>query len=196
MVSPPNQLTKRGNTEVSKRRKHIQGRRGEAFVKLIRGIPRERIACVSIDVHKYYHQVMIHNEYGEILEPSFRIDIFREGFERLCQVIDDAVGEHGIQVLFIGMEPTGHYFENLARRAAGGVCLRRPHAQGMRPGKRKRTCVHRPGGGRVLRRPLPGWRDPGGRARGGQRVWLAVRGAGVGARHLKGKCLAPVMAPQ
>jgi transposase len=100
---------------MSKRRKHIQGQRGEAFVKLIRGIPRERIACVSIDVHKYYHQVMIHNEYGEILEPSFRIGIFREGFAHLCQVIDDVVGEHSVQVLFIGMEPTGHYFENLAR---------------------------------------------------------------------------------
>jgi transposase len=100
---------------MSKRRKHIQGRRGEAFVELIRDIPRDQIACVSIDVHKYYHQVMIHNEYGEILEPSFRIDIFCEGFEHLCQVIDAVVGEHSIQVLFIGMEPTGHYFENLAR---------------------------------------------------------------------------------
>lgn len=100
---------------MSKRRKHVQGPRGEAFVKLIRGVPREQIACVSIDVHKYYHQVMIHNEYGEILVPSFRIDIFRAGFDRLCAVIDQTVAEYDIQVLFIGMEPTGHYFENLAR---------------------------------------------------------------------------------
>jgi transposase len=101
--------------EMGKHKKHIQGRRGEAFVKLVRDVPRDRIGCVSIDVHKYYHQVMIHNDYGEILVPSFRIDIFQSGFDRLCEGIDEAVAEHGIQVLFVGMEPTGHYYENLAR---------------------------------------------------------------------------------
>ena len=98
-----------------RKRKHIQGRRGEAYVELIRDVPRDQIACVSIDVHKYYHQVMIHNEYGEILQASFRIDTFQAGFERLCELVDEVVCQHHIQVLFIGMEPTGHYFENLAR---------------------------------------------------------------------------------
>jgi transposase len=108
---------------MSQRRKHVQGRRGEAFVKLIRDVPRDQIACVSIDVHKYYHQVMMHNEYGEILVPSFRIDIFQSGFERLCEVVDSMVAEHDIQVLFVGMEPTGHYYENLARH----LSKRYPH---------------------------------------------------------------------
>jgi transposase len=80
---------------------------------------------VSIDVHKYYHQVMIHNEYGEILESSFRIDTFRAGYERLCELIDDVVSTHNIQVLFVGMEPTGHYFENLARH----LSKRYPHVR-------------------------------------------------------------------
>lgn len=97
------------------RKKHVQGPRGEAFVKLIRDVPRDRIASVSIDVHKYYHQVMIHNDLGEILVPSFRVDIFQSGYEHLCQVIDRTVAAHDVQVLFVGMEPTGHYFENLAR---------------------------------------------------------------------------------
>ena len=108
---------------MDKRRKHVQGRRGEAFVKLIRDVPRDRIVCVSIDVHKYYHQVILHNDYGEILVPSFKINIFRSGFDRLCQVVEQAVVEHDIQVLFIGMEPTGHYYENLARHLNG----RYPH---------------------------------------------------------------------
>jgi transposase len=108
---------------MGQRKKHVQGHRGEAFVELIRGVPRDQIACVSMDVHKYYHQVMVHNEYGEILVPSFRINIFRSGFEQLCEVIDSAVVEHDIQVLFVGMEPTGHYFENLARH----VSNRYPH---------------------------------------------------------------------
>jgi transposase len=100
---------------MSQYRKHVQGRRGEAFVKLVRGVPREKIACVSIDVHKYYHQAVIHNDYGEILVPSFRVNIFQSGFAQLCAAIDHTVTAHDIQVLLIGMEPTGHYFENLAR---------------------------------------------------------------------------------
>jgi hypothetical protein len=31
----------------------------------------------------------MHNAYGEIVTPSFEIDIFRSGFEHLCQVIDE-----------------------------------------------------------------------------------------------------------
>jgi len=96
------------------RKGHVQGRHGEEFVELIRDVPRDQVLCVSIDVHKYYHQVMMHNQYGEIVCPSFRIDIFRSGYERLCAEIDRAMEETAAQVLFIGMEPTGHYFENLA----------------------------------------------------------------------------------
>ncbi len=100
---------------MGKQQKHLQGRRGEAFVRLIRGIPREQIICVSIDVHKYYHLVMIHNDYGDILARSFKIDIFKTGFDRLCMEIDRVLLETGARVHLIGMEPTGHYFENLAR---------------------------------------------------------------------------------
>lgn len=100
---------------MSRNKKHVQGPRGEAFVKLVRDVPRGKMASVNIDVHKYYHQVMIHNDYGEILVSSFRINIFQSGFAQLCAVIDRTVAEHDIHVLLIGMEPTGHYFENLAR---------------------------------------------------------------------------------
>jgi transposase len=58
---------------------------------------------------------MLLNGYQEILEPCFEIDIFRTGFQQLCNVIDQVVAEKKAKVLFIGMEPTGHYFENLAR---------------------------------------------------------------------------------
>lgn len=99
-----------------KQQKHVQGRRGEAFAKLIRGVPRKQILCVAIDVHKYYHKVLIVNACLEILVPSFEVDIFQSGYELLCAVIDAVVAKTEAQGLFIGMEPTGHYFENLARR--------------------------------------------------------------------------------
>jgi transposase len=108
-----------------KKRKHVQGRRGESYVELIRDVPQDRIVCVSIDVHKYFHLVMIHNGYGEILVPAFRINIFRSGFEQLCAVIDEVVLAIDVQVLLIGMEPTGHYFKNVARH----LLERYPHVR-------------------------------------------------------------------
>ena len=98
-----------------KRRTHLRGTRGQAFANQIRGIPLERILCVSLDVSKYFHVVMIHNALGEIVTPTFEIDIFQSGFERLCQAMDGAVAQARAQVVLVGLEPTGHYFENLAR---------------------------------------------------------------------------------
>jgi transposase len=98
-----------------KKRAHLRGERGQAFANKIRGIPFEQILCVSLDVHKYFHVVMIHNALGEILVATFEIDIFQTGFDRLCQAIDETVAQTGAKVVLVGMEPTGHYFENLAR---------------------------------------------------------------------------------
>jgi len=108
-----------------KGQQHLQGSRGEAFAELIRGVPQDKIICVSIDVHKYYHRVLIVNCYQEILVPSFQVDIFQSGYERLYGVIDDIVAKTKAQLLFIGMEPTGHYFENLARH----LLERYPHVR-------------------------------------------------------------------
>jgi transposase len=98
-----------------KRRTHLRGERGQAFANQIRGIALDRILCVSLDVHKYFHVVMIHNALGEIVTPTFEIDIFQSGFEQLCQAIDEASERTQAQVILVGMEPSGHYFENLAR---------------------------------------------------------------------------------
>jgi transposase len=98
-----------------KHRKHLQGSRGEAFLRLTRGVDPARILCVSLDISKYFHLVMLHNAYGEIVTPAFEIDIFRAGFEHLCAVIEEAQARTQAEVLLIGLEPTGHYFENIAR---------------------------------------------------------------------------------
>jgi transposase len=98
-----------------KKHTHLRGERGQAFADKIRGIPMEQILCVSLDIHKYFHVVMIHNALGEIVTMTFEIDIFRAGFDRLCRAIDEAVVQTKAQIVLVGMEPTGHYFENLAR---------------------------------------------------------------------------------
>jgi len=98
-----------------KKRTHLRGKRGQAFADKIRGIPLDCILCVSIDIHKYFHMVIMHNALGEIVTPAFEIDIFQTGFDRLCQVVDETVVQTGTQLVLTGMEPTSHYFENLAR---------------------------------------------------------------------------------
>ncbi|MES0385799.1 MAG: IS110 family transposase [Hyphomicrobium sp.] len=98
-----------------KGRTHLRGKRGQAFADKIRGVPFDRILCVSLDVHKYFHMVMIHNGLGEIVTPTFEIDIFQNGIDQLCQAIDEATTRTEAQIVLTGMEPSGHYFENLAR---------------------------------------------------------------------------------
>lgn len=98
-----------------KQKTHIRGMRGQAFADQIRNINSEHILCVSLDISKYFHVVMIHNALGEIITPTFEIDIFQTGFDELCGAIDEAVIQTDAQLVLVGMEPTGHYFENLAR---------------------------------------------------------------------------------
>ena len=95
---------------------HLRGERGQAFADLIRGISPEKILCVSLDISKYFHVVMIHNGLGEIVTPAFEIDIYQSGFDQLCQKIEQAKSCTQAEVVLIGMEPTSHYFENLARQ--------------------------------------------------------------------------------
>ena len=94
---------------------HLRGDRGQAFADLVRGIPPEQILCVSVDISKYFHVAMIHNGLGEIITPNFEVDIYQSGFDQLCQKIDAARLQVQAQVVLVGMEPTSHYFENLAR---------------------------------------------------------------------------------
>ena len=98
-----------------KNKTHIRGERGQAFADKIRGLNLEQILCVSLDISKYFQVVMIHNALGEIVTPTFEIDIFKTGFEQLCQAIDEAIDHSQAKLVLVGLEPTGHYFENLAR---------------------------------------------------------------------------------
>ncbi len=94
-----------------KHRTHPRGERRQAFADRIRGVPLDRILCVSLDVSKYFHVVMIHNGLGEIIT----LDIFLSGFDRLWQAMEEARVRTQSRIVLVRMEPTGHYFENIAR---------------------------------------------------------------------------------
>ena len=65
---------------------HLHGHRGQAFADQIRGILPEQILCVSIDISKDFHVVLIHNGLGEIVRSSFEIDIFRHGLSNCAML--------------------------------------------------------------------------------------------------------------
>jgi transposase len=125
-----------------KKRTHLRGQRGQAFADQIRGVPLERILCVSIDIHKYFHVVMLHNALGEIIVPIFEIDIFRSGFERLCQTMDEAIVRTQAQVVLIGMEPTSHYFENLARHLREHGVVRLVNSYSVKENRSQQMMSH------------------------------------------------------
>jgi len=99
-----------------KRSAHLRGARGQAFADRVRGVPPERLLCVSLDISKYFHVAMIHNGLGEIVTPTFEVDIYQNGFDQVCQAIEQAQAGTQAHVVLVGMEPTSHYFENLARQ--------------------------------------------------------------------------------
>jgi transposase len=94
---------------------HLRGERGQAFAERVRGVPLDLILCVSLDVGKYFHVAMIHNGLGEIITPMFEVDMFQSGFELLCREVETAKARTKAHLVWVGMEPTSHYFENLAR---------------------------------------------------------------------------------
>lgn len=91
---------------------HVRGQRSQAFVDLVRGIAPEHILCVSLDISKYFHVVMIHNGLGEIVTPTFDINIYQSGFDQLCQAIERAKAGTQAPVVLVGMERTSHYLGN------------------------------------------------------------------------------------
>ncbi|HVP20838.1 MAG TPA: IS110 family transposase [Anaerolineaceae bacterium] len=99
---------------------HLRGERGQAFAERVRGVPLDRILCVSLDIGKYFHVAMIHNGLGEIITPIFEVDMFQRGYAMLCQEIEKAKARTQAQTVWVGMEPTSHYFENLARQLLNG----------------------------------------------------------------------------
>ncbi len=70
---------------------------------------------MRLDISKYSHVAMIHSGVGEIATSTFEVDIYQSGFDQLCQAIGQAKRRTQAQVVLVGMEPTSHYFENLAR---------------------------------------------------------------------------------
>lgn len=98
------------------------------------------ILYASIDVAKHYHSAMIVDFYGDIIIPKFDFPYNNHGIDFLRKKLQAAQKQTQAKRLFLGLEATGHYHENLAAslRALGY------HVQVIRPidSKHERDNVH------------------------------------------------------
>jgi len=102
---------------------NIQGKKGSQFSSQLRGMDLERVLIVPIDAAKYYQKALLCNYYGDVLERPFFFGVNQDGLNLLCSKIEDARKEIQAERIFIGIESTAHYYEDivyeLGRRGYG-----------------------------------------------------------------------------
>ena len=71
------------------------------------------ILYISIDVAKYNHSAMIVNFFGDIIIPKFDFPYNNHGIDFFRKKLKIAQKQTQAKKLFLGLESTGHYHENL-----------------------------------------------------------------------------------
>lgn len=97
---------------------HIQGRKGTKFSQQLRGVDLEQVLIVAIDAAKLHQKALICNYFGDILAKPFFFSVSDSGMTFLCNKIDQAVGATQAVRLFLGVEATAHYYEDIVRDMA------------------------------------------------------------------------------
>src|SRR5699024_2751137 len=95
---------------------HIQGKNGSRWTNFIKQTGVENILILAVDAAKYTHKVMICTYFGEILVSPFDIDASRTGFDQVTKVVEREKEKHQIKEVVVGIETTGHYYEDLVHR--------------------------------------------------------------------------------
>lgn len=74
----------------------------------------DQTLVIGMDIAKHTHYACMMNERGILLKKAFPVPQSRQGFEAFYQQILDAMEKFGKTHVIIGIEPTGHYWLNLA----------------------------------------------------------------------------------
>ncbi|MFD1739857.1 transposase, partial [Bacillus salitolerans] len=95
--------------------KSKQGLRRSQFAQEIRGANLEKVLLVPIDVSKVLQKAMILNYYGEVQIAPFSFMVNKTGMNSLINNIEAAKLACHAERVFIGIEATGHYYEDIVR---------------------------------------------------------------------------------
>jgi transposase len=74
----------------------------------------ENTLIVGMDIAKRTHYACFVDERGRVLEKSFAVHQSKEGFEALYENVLHAMKVYEKTDVIVGIEPTGHYWMNLA----------------------------------------------------------------------------------
>lgn len=96
----------------------VRRRWQQVFRERQAGVPLLEWRCVSIDIGKYEHVAVMFDGEGRLLAAPWRFTIREEDYEALFGWVDRLVGDVRGKPVF-GMEPTGHYYEQLAYEISG-----------------------------------------------------------------------------
>lgn len=94
---------------------NIQGKKGSQFSSHLRGVNLERVLIVAIDAAKFFQKALLCNYFGDVLEKPFFFGINKDGINDLCAKIENALNQIQGERIFIGVEATGHYYEDIVR---------------------------------------------------------------------------------
>jgi len=98
----------------------IQGKNGSRWAKFIRDTVTDHILNLAIEVARYTHKAIVSTFYGDVLVNPFEFDASLTGFKvikrKLYQLISNSSSNHEIKEIVVGLETTGHYYEDIVRR--------------------------------------------------------------------------------
>lgn len=83
------------------------------FLEFIQGIERQKILFCPIDVSKDFHVAIFHDIDCQPLSEFFDFSSSKLGFEIFVNRLDAIIQQRQTDRVFVGMEPTNVYYENL-----------------------------------------------------------------------------------
>ena len=69
---------------------------------------------VGVDIGRQFNAVGFMNKEGEVLGKHPKVYNSRAGFDYFVNLVEEVKAKHGLTDVLIGLEPTGHYWRNLA----------------------------------------------------------------------------------
>src|SRR3989442_25139 len=93
--------------------KSLTFKKKQHFLELKKGIPAEKILFCPIDISKHFHVALLHDINCQPYGDFFYFSASKLGFESLVSKLEERIASLSPQLVFIGMEPTSIYYENL-----------------------------------------------------------------------------------
>ena len=94
---------------------NIRGRKGSQFRSELRGVDLEKVLIIAIDAAKFFQKVMVCNYFGDVLMKPMFFGVNKKGISDLHEKIEKIKIQVKAERVFIGIEATGHYYEDIVR---------------------------------------------------------------------------------